>query len=147
MTPAEAIELAEDLAVSHGLLDWQIKISYRFRRILGKCIDRRKLIILSGHLIKLDEHRVRQTILHEIAHGIAGCEEGHGPLWIEVARQIGVLNPAPCSSLVGRAEMSRWTATCQFCGLIHYRSRLDRRRIYYCRPCRLFEPLVWKRNS
>lgn len=39
------------------------------------------------------EYATRQTILHEIAHAIAGPDAKHGPRWKAVARSIGVKNP------------------------------------------------------
>jgi predicted SprT family Zn-dependent metalloprotease len=33
--------------------------------------------------------QVRDTVLHEVAHAIAGNRAGHGPEWKEVAKRIG----------------------------------------------------------
>ena len=35
------------------------------------------------------KEQIRDTVLHEIAHAIAGREAGHGPLWKVTARRIG----------------------------------------------------------
>ena len=35
------------------------------------------------------EEQIRDTVLHEIAHAIAGHGAGHGPLWKATARRIG----------------------------------------------------------
>lgn len=33
--------------------------------------------------------QLRDTLLHEIAHVIAGLGTGHGPVWLEAARRLG----------------------------------------------------------
>lgn len=38
---------------------------------------------------KTTPERLKNTILHEIAHAIAGPDAGHGPVWKRVAREIG----------------------------------------------------------
>jgi hypothetical protein len=49
-------------------------------RRFGTCRYSRKLITLSRQLIELnDQARVLDTILHEIAHALAGPKTGHGP--------------------------------------------------------------------
>ncbi len=46
--------------------------------------------------------QVRDTVLHEIAHAIAGPEAGHGPLWKATARRIGATPRArACESEAG----------------------------------------------
>lgn len=48
-------------------------------------------ITLSRHLMALwDEEHVRSTILHEIAHALAGHEENHGPRFRAIARSLGI---------------------------------------------------------
>ena len=42
-----------------------------------------------GHALEGNEEEIRDTVLHEIAHAIAGPEAGHGPLWKATARRIG----------------------------------------------------------
>ena len=41
------------------------------------------------HALEGSEEQIRDTVLHEIAHAIAGHEAGHGPLWKATARRIG----------------------------------------------------------
>lgn len=39
------------------------------------------------------EADIKKTILHEIAHALVGPGYGHGEVWINKAREIGLLNP------------------------------------------------------
>ena len=40
------------------------------------------------HALGGSKEQIRDTVLHEIAHAIAGREAGHGPLWKVTARRI-----------------------------------------------------------
>lgn len=56
----------------------------------GVCKYGRQVISFSRHYIAnapLDD--IRDTVLHEIAHILAGYDAGHGPIWVRVAQQIG----------------------------------------------------------
>ena len=54
------------------------------------CRFEAKVIGLSAPLARLhDDREVRDTILHEIAHALAGPAAGHGPAWRDVAARIG----------------------------------------------------------
>lgn len=80
---------ARQLMNRYGLADWNlgfIESTYR----LGDCRYGDRLIRISRNLA-LDGRKalIRETVLHEIAHALAGREAGHGPLWREVARRIG----------------------------------------------------------
>lgn len=89
-----------DLPAAHNLattlmLDHQIQAAgWRFRfdnapRRFGYCDYRRKLISLSRPLILLnDEARVRNTILHEIAHVLVPGHN-HDAIWRRKALEIG----------------------------------------------------------
>ena len=64
----------------------------------GCCKFGKRKITLSKKLTELnDESDVRDTILHEIAHAIAGWEAHHGPKWKAVAKRIGA-KPERCFS-------------------------------------------------
>jgi hypothetical protein len=70
-------------------------------------------LTVSRHLMALwDEPEVRDTILHEIAHILAGHEAGHGPVWQRHAARIGA-RPERCydSSALPTVE-APWTGIC-----------------------------------
>ena len=75
----------------HGLDDWTLRFSAAWGR-LGECRPNRKLIVLSRlHAVGGPPGQVTDTILHEIAHALAGPEAGHGPAWKEIAERIGAV--------------------------------------------------------
>lgn len=90
----------------------------------GQCIFGRRVISLSWPIAQLRElAESRDTILHEIAHAIAGYRAAHGPAWKAVCRKIGA-RPVACSD-GQRAEM-RYTGRCP-AGHTAQRDRLDDR--------------------
>ena len=77
----EAMNLAKSLKEKHGLHDWKIKLCNN-KVAFGTCYTGKKLITLSRYLVKLNSvEEVHNTILHEIAHAIAGRGHGHDLLW------------------------------------------------------------------
>ncbi len=89
MELAAAQALAEDLLVHHGLRSWTFRFD-RAKTRAGACRGRDRVISLSMHVTRLhDEAEVRDTILHEIAHALAGPSHGHDDVWKEIALSIG----------------------------------------------------------
>ena len=89
---------ARGLMDRHGLKEWELRFSAAWGR-LGECRLDRKLILLSRlHAVGGPPGQVTDTILHEIAHALAGSDAGHGPAWKEIARRIGAV---PKSGICG----------------------------------------------
>lgn len=81
--------LARDLMDAHGLESWTLAF-VEARRRLGDCSYQHRLIrIARHHAIEDPEADIRDTVLHKIAHALAGPEAHHGPLWKAIARRIG----------------------------------------------------------
>jgi predicted SprT family Zn-dependent metalloprotease len=139
----DAEKLANHLLRTHGLRHW----AFAFDRALcrfGCCNERKKRITLSAHLTLLnDEGEVRDTILHEIAHALAGVRAGHGPKWKKTALAIGC-NGQRCYGKEVLAPKLKFTGTCPTCG--HSMQRSRRRRVS-CGLCdKKFNPahiIVW----
>lgn len=88
---------AEARLVEHGLYGqgWRFRFDHARQRF-GACRYRQKLITLSRHLAALnDEAECYDTVLHEIAHALAGPKAGHGPLWQRMCRRVGA-RPQRC---------------------------------------------------
>ena len=81
--------MARRLMDEHGLTGWTLAFIEAKRR-LGDCHFQHRVIRISRTLaLEGSEEQIRDTVLHEIAHAIAGHEAGHGPLWKATARRIG----------------------------------------------------------
>lgn len=93
----DAQHLAVDLMAAHNLKGWRFEFDdYKTR--FGCCVYGLKTIFLSRPLtVANSSANVKDTILHEIAHAIAGGAAGHGPQWKKVCRKIGA-DPVRCFS-------------------------------------------------
>lgn len=126
--------VARNLMNAHGLHDWQFKFDKAKRRA-GVCKHSKKVISLSLHYVtKNPEDEIRDTILHEIAHALAGPGEGHGLIWKSICIRIGA-KPIRCYSAQVVMPEGRWKATCPNCQRIFKRHRRSRFRRYYCPSC------------
>ena len=86
---AEVAREARTLMDAHGLEEWTFRFGAAQRR-LGACLEQPKIIEMARwHAAHDEPGQVTDTVLHEIAHAIAGANAGHGPVWKAVARRIG----------------------------------------------------------
>lgn len=87
LSAARSLGLA--LMADHGLAAWGLEFD-QARTRAGICRYGRQVIGLSAPLTLLhDEAEVRDTLLHEIAHALAGPRAGHGRAWRQIAARIG----------------------------------------------------------
>ena len=85
----EVAREARDLMDRHGLAHWTFRFSAA-RRTIGLCREKEKVIQLGRHHAAHDPPaQVTDTILHEIAHALAGTAARHGPAWRSIALRIG----------------------------------------------------------
>ena len=102
----------------------------RFEGATCKCIK------LSRHLVTLnDESEIRSTMLHEIAHYLAGPMHGHDAIWRRKAIEIGC-NGKRLNSTAKMPE-GRYKAECR-CGKVFYKHRKGKHvltGVYTCRTC------------
>lgn len=134
MTQTEAVVLARQLVAAHGLDEWTVGLNRR-KRALGLCrYDTRRIELSVYFLAGQDAAAVRDTVLHEIAHALAGREAGHGPRWKSVCKKIGA-RPERCDKTAVVPD-GRWRAECPSCGQVFTRHRRPLRgRKYMCRRC------------
>lgn len=89
MNTTHAAKMAVDLIRWHGLSEWCFdwdRAQVRF----GCCHFQTKTITLSYKLVSSNSaDEVLNTILHEIAHALAGPRHGHGGEWRALAVSIG----------------------------------------------------------
>lgn len=89
MELTEVRRLGEGLLAEHGLEGWTFGFDNAKRRA-GLCSYADRRITVSRTLMALyPPEQVRETILHEVAHALAGKEHGHDAVWRAVARRIG----------------------------------------------------------
>ncbi len=109
----EVAARARELMDRHGLAEWALRFNGA-RRKLGECRPRRKLILLSrSHAVHASSVQVTDTILHEIAHALAGPAAKHGPAWKAIARRLGAA-PKSCAPESDEARLRRKAARASF---------------------------------
>ena len=150
----DARRLAIDLIRIHLDDGWTFRWSNAHREF-GRCNYTHRRIVLSKPLtLTNDEHQVRDTILHEIAHALTPVTESpHGPAWKANCRKVGAQPVARYDARTvaksAAPPAGRWYGICtKGCGWGPVtRLRLtDRLRKYgLCGDCR--SPLHWERRS
>jgi predicted SprT family Zn-dependent metalloprotease len=127
--------LTREAMAQFGLGDWAFAWNRR-KRSLGLCRYRERRLELSIHFVYAnDEPQVRETILHEIAHALAGEKAAHGPLWKAMCRRVGC-QAVRCDHGDAVMPRGRWVARCATCGKEYWRHRRPARRAkYWCRVC------------
>lgn len=105
-------------------------------RMLGQCryprLGQDGVIRLNEDFVlhSNDLNEVKDVILHEIAHALAGHAAGHGRIWKHYAMSIGA-SPNRTSDSESFKEVvamnAKYVATCPKCGQKYYRGRLTRK--------------------
>ena len=133
-----AIEgMARDLMTEHGLPvtgpgAWVFRWD-RSKTREGACIYGRRVISLSWPVAQIREiAESRDTVLHEIAHAIAGYRAAHGPAWKAVCRKIGA-RPKACSD--GERAAMRYTGACPAGHTVQRDRVTDKARASWCGKC------------
>lgn len=100
----------------------------------GQCDFARKRITVSRYLATLhDDDAVHQTLLHEVAHAIAGHTAGHGPAWQRIARELGYVGGRTHDGEVA-TQFAKWLGVCPNGHEVH-RFRRPSNRKMSCAQC------------
>jgi predicted SprT family Zn-dependent metalloprotease len=119
-------ETAAALFAEHRLAEWTFGLAPSKRR-LGVCKYRRKRIEISGYYARHNpDAAVLDTLLHEIAHALAGPAAKHGPAWRAIAARIGATPRACDDSPDTVVEPGDWRTTCPSCDRTHHRYKRPR---------------------
>ena len=142
------LEDAENLALvtmeDHGIGNtWTFAFDGAKRRC-GQANFKLKRITLSRHFVQRNgESEVRDTVLHEVAHALAGSAAGHGPRWQMWAIRVGA-RPQRCASNVDMPEGGIEGVCAPDCTVRHTRHRMPPKRLldaYQCNHC--YSKVTW----
>jgi hypothetical protein len=129
----QAWRLAHELMNEHGLAGWRLEFD-RAKRRAGICRHGERVIGLSAPITRLHpETEVRDTLLHEIAHALAGPRAGHGPVWVATARRIGC-SAERCVPEDAPAVPGSWVGVCPRGHSVDRHRRPER--VLLCTLCR-----------
>lgn len=108
------------------------------KRRAGLCDYTRKRISVSRYLAaRHDDDANHQTLLHEVAHALAGHRAGHGPAWKRIARDIGY-SGGSTHRLETATELAPWVGRCP-AGHVMYRHRRPDHEMSCARCSRRFD--------
>jgi len=124
--------MATRLLRQHGLDGWVVVFDNAKRRA-GVCRFADRVIGLSAPLARLHSaDEVRETVLHEVAHALAGPQHGHDAVWAAHARRIGSTGERCLSRETPRLP-APWLGVCP-AGHTQERHRRPER-VQSCRRC------------
>jgi predicted SprT family Zn-dependent metalloprotease len=110
-----AQQLAEKMMKEASLSDWSFCFD-RAKKRFGQCNYARKIISLSRHLVELNsESVVKDVIIHEIAHAIAGHKAGHGKKWKTCVEKMGGVAERCYNAENVKTPTLKYTLFCRNC--------------------------------
>lgn len=110
-TEQRIVDTTNQLLEENGMHDWKIRFSKAYRR-LGSCSYKTKTIRISYiYAAALTWDEIHDTILHEVAHAIAGSAARHGIAWKRVAYRLGLENPASTTHTSAKIQRP-WNGVC-----------------------------------
>ncbi|MET0813441.1 MAG: SprT-like domain-containing protein [Microbacterium sp.] len=112
MTELQRVRVwAEALIAVHLDPSWSFAFDNAKRRA-GLCDYTRKRISVSRYLAaRYEDDDNHQTLLHEVAHAIAGPAAGHGAAWKRVARDLGYVGGTTHHGETA-TELAPWVGVC-----------------------------------
>lgn len=115
----------------------------------GLCDFRRKRISVSKYLAaRYDDDTNHQTLLHEVAHALAGPAAGHGPKWRAIARDLGYVGGTTHRNETA-TELAPWVGHCPT-GHVAYRHRRPQRAMSCAKCAPVFDTRFlfdWRRRE
>jgi predicted SprT family Zn-dependent metalloprotease len=136
--------IAEQELRKHGLHSWSFGLAQTKRR-QGVCkfLDRR-IEIAEYYAIHNPPEKVLDTLLHEIAHALAGPKAKHGLAWKAIARRLGATPRAYDTCAKTAVLPGDWQATCPACEKTYHRYKRPMRLTGYRCRCVARQPLSFR---
>lgn len=107
--------MAREELAKNGLHDWCFELD-NCRTTFGSCNFYKKKITMSRILSKHNTiEECRDTLLHEIAHALAGDMAGHGEEWKHIALRLGCRPKATFDNNDVVMIEPRWIVYCESC--------------------------------
>ncbi|MGC5166462.1 SprT-like domain-containing protein [Luteimicrobium sp. DT211] len=99
----------------HGLTDWDLVFDQAVRRAGATRFDRRSISLSAPLMQRYAQEgahdEIRETVLHEIAHALAGRRHNHDATWQAIARRIGSTGRRTVAPEAPAIEAD-WVGTC-----------------------------------
>ncbi len=139
---------AEALIRLHLDESWSFDFDHAKQRA-GLCDYQARRITVSRYLAaRFGDDEIHQTLLHEVAHALAGHAAGHGSRWKRIAAELGYVGGTTHHGETA-TELAPWVGTCP-AGHITYRHRRPSRATSCAKCSRSFDPrfqFTWVRRE
>ena len=139
---------ADALIVMHLDPSWTFAFDRATTRA-GLCDHRTKRISVSRHFAeRFDDDEIHQTLLHEVAHALAGPRAGHGPRWKAIAADLGYVGKRLVDTPIAK-DLAPWVGRCPS-GHEIYRHRRPSKPTSCAQCSRRYDPrftFEWTRRS
>lgn len=130
----EAEKMALQILQTEVLHDWSFRFD-RAKKRFGQCNYLKKEISLSRYLVELNtEEKVKDTIIHEVAHAIAGYESGHGKIWKQCVVRMGGVPERCYSPQEVNTPKLKYTVFCESCDLEIQKTRKPKKSLFKTAP-------------
>lgn len=111
----DVLAFARFVLDQQGLSDWTVRWD-RAKRRAGCCVHSKQELSFSAPLAQIyPVATLRDVVLHEVAHAVAGAHHNHDAQWRRVARQLGARPAALLPPDLPRPPAA-WVGTCPRCG-------------------------------
>lgn len=149
MSDLQRVTVWANALIAHHLDEgWTFAFDSAKRRA-GMCDYRNKRISVSRYLAaRYDDDTNHQTLLHEVAHALAGHAAGHGPQWKSVARELGYVGGTTHHGETA-TDLAPWVGSCP-AGHLVYRHRRPTRALSCTRCAPRFDRrflIAWTRRE
>lgn len=144
---------ARALMTAHGVGSLAFEFDRGKRRIgathfvrIGNTVLPKKITISRHFAEILSDDEIRETMLHEIAHALAGHAAGHGPRWQAEARKLGIKGDrCKATSAAPEKSVKGWCPVCEKVAMQQHRLPL---RVYWHAGCgSRNSPLRWFKDG
>ena len=136
--------IAERELQKHGLKHWSFGLAKTKRR-QGVCkFHDRRIEIAEYYALHNSPEKVLDTLLHEIAHALAGPKARHGQAWKTIAKRLGA-TPQACDTCSDTIVMpGDWQATCVVCNKTYHKYKRPKLLNGYRCRCVARKPLTFQ---
>lgn len=132
---------AKALMTAHGVGSLKFAFDGGKRRLgathflrIGNTSLPQKITLSRHYAVLLPKDEIRDVMLHEIAHALAGRDAGHGPVWKAAARKVGA-KPTRCATPSAKPAAAI-EGRCPKCGVKVSEHHRMPRSVYVHRTCR-----------
>ncbi len=131
--PFDVISETLQLLRQHGKRGWRVEWDGAKRRAGATHYAHKKITYSKPLAVLYPEATLREVMLHEVGHALAGQRSGHGEKWAQAVRLLGGSPSVTLPAHLPKPE-ARWLGQCPRCGATRALHSAPRR-VVSCGKC------------